>query len=214
MDECGWRAGVAARVKHGTGRFAWLRRGSGHGGARPHLGRRRCACPRRHIPYRIYSFCGFRNAVPYSAARRCIKFGRTSAAPSSGLSIGEYGLIFYMRIKIAFFMLSLVAAMSAAAQAYEVKGNVVSVRQVKGDAKCYVAIKDLTNRYYSEGYHLVDDRQICAMANAAFVTGAIVRGRGQVGPKGGVNEFDAIDLSRTGASPYWPPYGRHAKSGE
>lgn len=115
---------------------------------------------------------------------------------------------------ITVFIAIFLVATNASAQTYEVKGSVVSVRQVKGDTKCYVAIRTPVNSYYSEGYHLVDDKQICAMANAAFITGAIVKGRGQVGRDIKLNEFDAIDLAKTGASPYWPPYGRKSKSGE
>jgi hypothetical protein len=119
-----------------------------------------------------------------------------------------------MRIMIAVFIALFLAAATASAQTYQVKGSVISIQQAKGDVKCYVAIRDPANPYYSEGYHLVDDRQICAMANAAFVTGAFVRGRGKVRRDVNVNEFDGIELSKASAKPYWPPYGRNSKSGE
>lgn len=113
-----------------------------------------------------------------------------------------------MKILMAIFIVAFSSI--AHAQTYKLKGNVVGVRQMKGDANCYVAIKDPTNRYYSEGYHHVDDRHMCAMANTAFLTGSSVWAQGKV-QSGEANELEIIELSKASASPYWPPYGRDSK---
>lgn len=116
-----------------------------------------------------------------------------------------------MRATFIRTMLAVIAAGAAAtvsAETYKLNGHVVGVRQSKGDAMCYVAIRDPENRYYSEGYHYVDDRYLCAMANAAFLTGAKVWAKGRV-QRGETNELEVIELSKAGASPYWPPYGKN-----
>jgi len=116
-----------------------------------------------------------------------------------------------MRMIVAIFVTGFAAI--ASAQSYKIQGPVVGIRQLKGEAKCYVAIKDPGNRYYSEGYHYVDDRQLCAMANAAYLTGSNVWAKGLV-QGGEANELEVIELSKASASPYWPPYGRDSKSGD
>jgi hypothetical protein len=107
--------------------------------------------------------------------------------------------LFSMRIMNIFIALSLViSSASVSAQTYEVEGKVVSVVQHKGDTRCHVAIKDPGNQYVSGAYHFVDGQQMCAMANAAFVAGASVRGYAHVEPKGGMNELYAIGLYKSG----------------
>ena len=104
-----------------------------------------------------------------------------------------------MRIMNIFTALSLmVSSAAASAQTYEVSGKVVSVVQHKGDTRCHVAIKDPDNQYVSGAYHFVDGQQMCAVANAAFVTGAIVQGHARVDSKAGMNEIYAMGLYKSG----------------
>lgn len=94
---------------------------------------------------------------------------------------------------------------------YKLKGAVVGFMQWKDQSRCYVAIKDSANAYYSHGYHYVEDGKLCSMANAAFLTGAKVWATAETRDTGATNEIRTIEMLRDGTLPYWPPYGaRHS----
>jgi hypothetical protein len=99
----------------------------------------------------------------------------------------------------------------AAAHAAEVKlqGPVVGFRMHAEEAtRCFMAIEDPSNNYYNSGYHHIDNKAMCSMAKAAFMTGITVVALTKVESRGDTNSISKLEMVRAGAGPYWPPYGR------
>ncbi|MEV8520558.1 hypothetical protein ABZR86_12250 [Dyella marensis] len=83
-------------------------------------------------------------------------------------------------------------------------GTITAFKVFKGNDKCYVAIKDPNNAYYSEGFHFIDDAMICSVAKAAFLTGLKVAAVTVVRSGYGANEIISMSVVRAGGVPTWP----------
>lgn len=95
------------------------------------------------------------------------------------------------------------------AQSYPMKGPIVGFWQGESSL-CYIAIKDPSSRYYSKGYHYIDNAGVCALARAAYLTGSKVSAAAEVKPGSGgyTNRIKSLELAVDGGGAYWPPYGR------
>lgn len=86
----------------------------------------------------------------------------------------------------------------------KLQGTITAFKVFKGNDKCYVAIKDPTNAYYSEGFHFIDDPMICSVAKAAFLTGLKVAAVTVVRNGYEANEILSMSVVRAGSVPTWP----------
>ena len=89
----------------------------------------------------------------------------------------------------------------------KLNGYVIGIKMIE-EERCYVAIEDSDNAYYSGGYHHVNDRAMCSIARAAFLEGKVVAALTELADRGETNGISSIQVIAPKSSPYWPPYGR------
>ncbi|MEV8521198.1 hypothetical protein ABZR86_15475 [Dyella marensis] len=87
---------------------------------------------------------------------------------------------------------------------YNLRGPVSGYKTADKAGTCYVAIT-ASDWYYKDGYHFVDDRQLCKLARASYLLRSDLRARAAVRYGTDTNELVEFEATRDGA-PYWPPY--------
>jgi len=112
-------------------------------------------------------------------------------------------------MKTTLFSLAGLLLMPAVANAAHLAGPIIGFEVKSGDNKCYLAIEDPTDRYYSGGYHHVEDKGICSIAKTAFMTGTKVVVETEILKMGETNKIKSIEMIRTGSVPYWPEGGKY-----
>lgn len=77
--------------------------------------------------------------------------------------------------------------------------------------RCYIAISDSNNNYYSNGYHFAA-RDICLMAQKAFILGLEVQAKAQGEVGWGPNYI--VDMHYANRNACWPQahYGQECKN--
>lgn len=74
------------------------------------------------------------------------------------------------------------------------------------EGKCYIAITSPPQySYYSDGYHLIDDRQMCGLARAIYMLRGKISVVAEVRYDMDTNRITDLEVTR-GGTPYWPPY--------
>lgn len=113
-------------------------------------------------------------------------------------------------MKLWIFILLAALPLTAVA-GVELNGPVVGFKITSSQDRCYVAINDPSDKHYDNGYHHIDNRAMCSIAKAAFMTGARVRVQTQFVYVGDTNGVASIETIRAGAAPYWPEGGKYGQ---
>lgn len=110
-----------------------------------------------------------------------------------------------MKNTLALFGLLLSAGCStqAFAQKYDMSGP-ISGYLTGHEGACYVAIST-SSWYYTNGYHLVSDAKMCALARATYMLHGKIRAIAEVAYGVDTNKITDFEVTRDG-TPYWPPY--------
>jgi len=115
-----------------------------------------------------------------------------------------------MKLSYTLFSLLIMACIGGHAHAdvssgtkYRLSGAVSGYLSDTG-GKCYIAITD-SSRYYSDGYHLIDDKQMCQLARSIYMLRGKISAVAEVRYDMDTNRITDLEATR-GGTPYWPPY--------